>query len=495
MAYVKRHPIHKTLKNALKYIENIEKTDDKLLVSSNKCSINENLAIEEMKTLKKQYEKEDGIQGFHFIQSFKPGEANKEKAHQVGREWAEKFLDGKYQYVLTTHVDKGHIHNHIIINSVGLNGKKYNSCKNELEDIRKYSDLVCLEHGLSVIEPNRRNKNKSYKEWQESKNKTSWKDIVREDIDYVISSSESFEDFIRKMKSEGYYIKHGNVKYMTFKKQGMNRAVRGKTLGIDYDEHSIKQRIKFKEHNIRSFRSKNKKYYKIDKKSFEYQIRKLSYRQSSLETNIKLIILLFKIIFNNNQNSFEKDKRPIKYTYAQKKAINGIKDLSSKLNLLHKYNLHTRGDVQKQIDILNGKIKQVETKKEKLKTLEIKMEAVCTEIELYYKYKKYHDEYERVILKGVYKKKNAYEIEKFESCKNRLEKFSLKDELQYENFINQRNEVIEKTKGVDNEINNTFKELDKILGLQNYLNKYERDKFIKDIQLETKMKDENEKER
>lgn len=495
MAYVKRHPINKTLIKALNYIENIEKTDEKLLVSSNKCSTNENLAIEEMRALKKKYDKKDGIQGFHFIQSFKPGETDKETAHQVGKEWAEKFLDGNFQYILTTHIDKDHIHNHIIINSVGLNGKKYNSCANEREDIRIYSDLVCKEHGLSIIEPNKRNKNKSYKEWQESKNKTSWKDVVREDIDLTISHSDSYEEFLQNMKDQNYYIKQGNVKYITFKKQGMSKSVRGKTLGLDYDELSIKQRIKFKEHNISSFKSKDKKYYRIDKNSFEYQMKRLSCRQGSLETNVKLIILLLKMIFNNNQNSFIRNDRPVKYTYAQKKAIKGIEDLSTKLNLLNKYNFNKRGDVQNQIEILDNKIKQEEMKHQKLKLLEIKMDAVCTEIELYHKYKKYNDEYKQSFLKGAYKKQHEYELEKFERCKNRLEKFGLKGEVQYDDFINQREKIIEKIKGVDKKINNICNELTDIENLQHYLNKNERNKFIEDIQLETSIKNENEKER
>ncbi len=494
MAVVKQITIHKTLNKSLKYIVNPNKTDERILISSNKCSQNESIAIKEMTALKKQYEKEDGIQGIHFIQSFAPGEVDGETAHQAGKEWAEKFLDSNYQYILTTHVDRNHIHNHIVINSVGLDGRKFNACRHSLEDIRIYSDLMCREHGLSVIEPKQKSKYRSYKEWLESQNKTSWKDIVREDIDFVISSSENFEDFIQKMKAEGYYIKHENVKYMTFKKQGMGKAVRGRTLGEDYTEENIKQRIKFKELNIRSFKSKNRKY-KVNGHSLEYQIRRLVYRSASLETNIKLIILLLKIIFNNNQTSFEKTARPIKYTYAQKKAINGIKDLSNKLNLLNKYNLNTRGDVQKRIDNLSSKIMQEETKKQKLESLEIKMDAVCTEIELYHKYKKYHDEYGHAFIKGLYKKENSYELEKFESCKSRLEKFGLKDEAQYENFIKQRNEVRGKVNVVDEGLENIFKELNDIEGLQYYLDKHERNNFIEDIKLETKMKDENEKER
>ncbi|MBP1926715.1 hypothetical protein J2Z76_002585 [Sedimentibacter acidaminivorans] len=495
MAYVKQKSIKTTVLKNIVYIENKDKTEDKFLVSSYKCSTDERLAYKEFYLLKKKYDKEGGILAHHFMQSFKPGEVDPETAHKIGKEWAEKFLDGNYQFILTTHTDKDHIHNHITANSVGLNGKKFNTCRNELKDIRKYSDLVCREHELSIIEPNKRNKNKSYKEWKESNNKTSWKDVVREDIDAAISCSDSYEEFLKNMQDQNYYIKQGNVKYITFKKQGMSKSVRGKTLGLDYDEHSIKQRIKFKEHNIGSFKSKDKKYYRIDKNSLEYQMKRLSYRHGTLETNVKLIILLLKMIFNNNQNSFIKNDRPVKYTYAQKKAIKGIEDLSTKLNLLNKYNLHKRGDVQNQIEILDNKIRQEEMKLQKLKLLEIKMDAVCTEIELYHKYKKYNDEYKQSFLKGAYKKQHEYELEKFERCKERLEKFGLKDEAQYDDFINQREDIIEKIKGVEKRINNISNVLTDIEDLQQYLNKNERNKFIEDIQLETNIKDEKEKER
>lgn len=495
MAYVKQKSIKTTVLKNLVYIENKEKTEAKFLVSSYKCNTDERLAYKEFYLLKKKYDKEGGILAHHFMQSFKPGEVDPETAHRIGKEWAEKFLDGNFQYILTTHTDKEHIHNHITANSVRLNGKKFNTCRNELEDIRKYSDLVCRQHGLSIIEPNKRNKNKSYKEWQESKNKTSWKDIVREDIDAAISCSGSYEEFLKNMQDQNYYVKQGNVKYITFKKHGMSKAVRGKTLGLDYDELSIKQRIKFKEHNISSFKSRDKKYYRIDKNSFEYQMKRLSYRQGSLETNVKLIILLLKMIFNNNQNSFIRNDRPVKYTYAQKKAIKGIEDLSTKLNLLNKYNFNKRGDVQNQIEILDNKIKQEEMKHQKLKLLEIKMDAVCTEIELYHKYKKYNDEYKQLFLKGAYKKQHEYELEKFERCKERLEKFGLKDEVQYDDFINQRKDIIEKIKGVDKKINNICNELTDLENLKQYLNKNERNKFVEDIQLETSIKNEKEKER
>lgn len=495
MAYVKRLTIHRTLLKAIQYIENPKKTNEKILVSSNKCSQNEKFAIEEMRMLKKQYEKEDGIQGFHFIQSFKKGELTEEKAHELGREWTAKFLDGNYQYILTTHTDRDHVHNHIVINSVGLNGKKYNSCRNELEDIRRYSDLVCLEHGLSIIERKGKTKYRSYKEWLESKNKNSWKDVIREDIDSAISSSVSFEEFIQKMKLEGYHMKYGsNVKYMTFQKAGMKKTVRGMRLGEDYTEKSIRERIKYKEFNIGHLKSRDFRKYKIDRNSLEYQVRKLTYRSASLNISIRLIILLFQIIFRNNQLTWDKNNRPVKYTYAQKKAISGIKDLTTSLNLLDKYNLKTRSDVKNVGQDLNQKIYFEDEKLKKLENLQFKSAAIVTEIDLYNKYKSYYEEYKLSILKAAYKKNHEYELQKFEACKNRLNKFGLK-ESEFEKFKNNYEKINGQMEAVQEEKEKIFQELFNVETLDKYLDDEKREEILREITLERTNDDKTEKER
>ena len=495
MAYVKRLTIHRTLLKALQYVENPKKTNEKILISSNKCNQNEKIAIEEMRMLKKKYEKEDGIQGFHFIQSFKKGELTEEEAHQAGKEWAAKFLDDNYQYIISTHTDRDHIHNHIVINSVGLNGKKYNSCRSELEDIRQYSDLVCLEHGLSVIERKGNIRYRSYKEWLESKNKTSWKDTVREDIDSAISSSDSFEDFIQKMKLEGYYMKYGEkTKYMTFQKSGMKKVVRGKTLGEDYSEESIKERIEYKEFNISHLKSKDYKRYKISIHSYEYQIRKMSYKSAYAYTTVKLIILLFQVIFHNNQLAYEKNDRQVKYTFAQKKAINGIKNLTNSLNLLDKYNLKTRSDVKNVIQNLNQKISIEDSKLKKLESLQVKSAAVMIEIEMYFKYKKYYEEYQSSILKSAYKKKHEYELGKFEACKNRLNKFGL-IESEFEKFKSNYEKIILQMEAVQEEKEKIFQELFEVEILDKYLDNRKREEVLKEVTLERAINDKDEKER
>ena len=244
MAYVKRIPIKTSLKNSLKYILNPSKNEEGLLVSGSNCPINGSLAYKIMEKTKEEYNKKDKIQGIHFIQSFRPEEnITPQTAHEVGRKWADKFLNS-YEYLLSTHKDKGHIHNHIIINSVSFEtGKKYLKNDRELREIRKLSDEVCREYGLDIIEPKKENRNKSYKEWKSHKENISWKDKIKIDINETIEESKTYEDFLEKMKSRGYELKYGNSKYNTFKHKEMGRSIRGKTLGEDYTEKKIKDRI------------------------------------------------------------------------------------------------------------------------------------------------------------------------------------------------------------------------------------------------------------
>lgn len=250
MAYVKRHAIKVTLNNSIRYILDSEKTDGDILISSNSCSNDARIAYLLMKKTKEKFDKNDGILGFHFIQSFKPGEIDDAKvAHEIGESWAEKFLD-KHEYVLATHVDKGHVHNHIIINSVSfVDGKKYNSNKKELENIREFSDNIVQEYGLSVIpkkEDGNHKKYTGYKEYNEKKNGTSWKEIIKHDIDETIKVSKTFDEFKRKLKDQGYEIKdEPHLKYISFKKIGMGRAIRGRegSLGRYYTKEMIRERI------------------------------------------------------------------------------------------------------------------------------------------------------------------------------------------------------------------------------------------------------------
>ena len=168
MAVTKIKPIKSTLSKALDYIQNPDKTDEKILVSSFGCSY-ETADIEFEFTIAQALDKGNNL-AHHLIQSFAPGEVDYEKAHEIGRQLADAVTKGQHEYVLTTHIDKGHIHNHIIFCAVNfLDYHKYNSNKRSYYGIRNISDRLCRENGLSVVVPGKDNKGKSYAEYQVGK--------------------------------------------------------------------------------------------------------------------------------------------------------------------------------------------------------------------------------------------------------------------------------------------------------------------------------------
>ena len=240
MAVTKIKPIKSTLSKDLDYIQNPDKTDGKMLVSSFGCSY-ETADIEFEYTLSQARQKGNNL-AFHLIQSFEPGEVDCEKAHTIGKQLADAVTKGQHEYVLTTHIDKGHIHNHIIFCAVNfVDYHKYNSNKRSYYGIRNMSDKLCRENGLSVVVPGKGSKGKSYAEYQAEKAGTSWKGKLKIAIDTLIPQVASFEELLQRLQAAGYEIKPG--KYISCRAPGQERFTRLKTLGADYTEEAIKERI------------------------------------------------------------------------------------------------------------------------------------------------------------------------------------------------------------------------------------------------------------
>ena len=243
MAVTKIKPIKSTLKKALDYIQNPDKTDGKMLVSSFGCSY-ETADIEFGFTLSQALDRGNNL-AHHLIQSFEPGEVDYREAHEIGRQLADAVTKGQHEYVLTTHIDKGHIHNHIIFCAVNfVDYHKYNSNKRSYYGIRNMSDKLCREHGLSVVVPSRGSKGKSYAEYQAEKTGTSWKGKLKIAVDALIPQVSSFEELLSKLQAAGYEIKQG--KYISCRAPGQERFTRLKTLGADYTEEAIRERIEGK---------------------------------------------------------------------------------------------------------------------------------------------------------------------------------------------------------------------------------------------------------
>ncbi len=249
MAITKIFPIKKTLHKAIKYIANPQKTDKGALVSTYQCGIyTADLEMEIIAKQGKGAEKKNNRKAYHIIQSFaKDDPVTPEEALKIGRQLAWKYTGGNHQFIVATHIDKGHIHNHIIFNATDYTsyGKIHIQNKN-LDRLRDISDRLCEENGLSVIEEKSGIKGRGKYEHEQHQNGSSWKDKLRDSIDRTILAAEDFDDFITRMEmEEGYEIKTG--KYISFRSEGQERFTRNKRLGENYSIEAICARIENKE--------------------------------------------------------------------------------------------------------------------------------------------------------------------------------------------------------------------------------------------------------
>ena len=240
MAVTKIKPVKNGLRQRIEYIQNPAKTDGKMLVSSFGCAY-ETAYAEFNLTLSKAREKGNNL-AHHLIQSFEPGESTPEQAHEIGKRLADEITKGRHEYVLTTHIDKGHIHNHLIFCAASfIDYKKYVSNKQSYYEIRNFSDKLCKEYNLSVVKPGQ-DKGKSYAEYVADRDGGgSWKSKLKLAIDNLIPQSKDFEDLLKRLEAGGHEIKRG--KYISVRAPGQERFTRTKTLGVDYTEENIIKRI------------------------------------------------------------------------------------------------------------------------------------------------------------------------------------------------------------------------------------------------------------
>lgn len=230
------------LRDVMDYTTQDYKTEQQHYVSGINCV--PEIARDEMMMVKRQWGKEGGIIAYHAYQSFKPGEITPEEAHAVGKELAARLWGDRFQVVIATHLDKQHIHNHFVLNSVSfLDGKKYNDCKATYVLMRRTSDELCREHGLSVIQEPEQGRTMSYDAWEAEQNgKPTWYGQIRRDVDSCITRSFMYANFLDNLRKQGYTVKES--KYLAVRPPGKERFVRLKTLGDNYTEGAIRQRIR-----------------------------------------------------------------------------------------------------------------------------------------------------------------------------------------------------------------------------------------------------------
>lgn len=247
MAITKIHPIKTTLHYAIDYITDQDKTDQQLLVSSHMCHYK--TAHRQFLETRQEHHTKGTVLARHLIQSFYPGEVDMKTAHQIGQELCQKIFQGQYEYVLTTHIDRGHIHNHIIFNNVSYQtGRCYQSNKRSYHQIRQMSDKLCEKYNLSVIDDNYhyykkhfKSRGRSHYEWEQNKQGKSWKSRLQFLIDLNISRSQTWKEFLERMKKAGFEIKEG--KHIAFREPNTSRFTRSKRFGSDYTTERLKERI------------------------------------------------------------------------------------------------------------------------------------------------------------------------------------------------------------------------------------------------------------
>ena len=381
MAVTKIKAIRGTLSKAIAYIMNPEKTDEKLLVSSYGCA--SETAAREFEWTRKIAEQKGmnpvRIIARHVIQSFEIGEVTPELAHEIGKQFADEILGGKYEYVLTTHIDKDHVHNHLIFNAVDfVDYHAYKSYKRIYYDMREVSDRLCKENGLSVIPPSQ-NKGMGYKEYTEAKRGTSWKQKLKQTIDRLVITAKDYDDFLRLMQEAGYEIKTG--KYISFRAEGQERFTRSKTIGENYTEERIKERIAGR-----------------------------TPRRSQRQTTPKGISLIGDIQ--------ERIRLIDSKGYEYKAKLTILKEAARTLNYLTENNLLQYADLEKKVEDVHGSYDR--TGKE-LKAVEARLREVqplIKNISNYQRLKPMYDAFQKAKDKPGFKAKHEAELVIFEAARS-----------------------------------------------------------------------------
>ena len=383
MAVTKIKAIRGTLSKALAYISNPDKTEDKLLISTYGCA--SETAAQEFEWTRRIAEQKGmkpvRIIARHVIQSFDVGEVTPELAHEIGKQFADEILGGKYEYVLTTHTDKNHVHNHLIFNTVDfVDHHAYKSYKKIYYDMREVSDRLCKENGLSVIPPSQ-NKGMGYKEYAEAKRGTSWKQKLKQTIDRFVIVAKDYDEFLKLMQEAGYEIKTG--KYISFRAEGQERFTRSKTIGENYTEERIRERIQGR------------------------NPRKLQ-RQSD-RSSISLISRIQERITEVGSKGYE-----------HKAKLTILKEAARTLNYLTENNLLQYADLEKKVEDVHSSYARTG---EDLKAVETRLRTVqplIKNIGNYQRLKPVWDAYMKAKDKPAFRAKHEAELVIFEAAKSTL---------------------------------------------------------------------------
>ena len=369
MAYDKIIVIHSRLDRCLDYVQNDGKTDLGNAVdyicdpvkagfqTAINCTLDKSFL--QMQETKRRWDKHGGILGYHIIHSYAPGEVTPEQAHEAGVEFARRLLGDKYEAVVCTHTDRDHLHCHIVFNSVSfMDGKKYRSdFKSYFHDLRGISNEVSRERGYSVIEPD--GKGASYAAGNAEKcGSGTIRDLIRRDIDAALAGSLTYDTFLETLRRQGYSVKRGpNVKHTAIRPPGGQRFVRLDSLGEDYTEEAILQRLR-KQRGVTAAMPPEQS------ESKRYTIRKRPRRYPHVKRGSFRALYLYYLYLLSPRK-----KRPQKVSFETRAEIRRAKLYRQQFMLLQKYRVDTKAELDMLSDALSNEMQIIVDRRKELYAL------------------------------------------------------------------------------------------------------------------------------
>jgi len=482
MAYAKILPIKARLDDRVGYVLNESKTalDGKVeYVFNEQKTTGENhvvfqsaincaaeTAFEDMQNTKTRFRKNGGRLGYHVIHSFKPNEIDPKTAHEIGVRLAQELFGDRYEVVIGTHLDKEHIHNHIIFNSVSfVDGLKYRNKFGEyFYDIRGANDRLCKEYGLSIIMAGgKRDRKLTYAEWLAQKNGgLTWRQLIKNDIDDCIIQAFDYGNFLSLMQQKGYEIKQG--KHVAFRPYGKERFSRGYKMGKGYSEADIRARIDGKDLDVELPRIE--KY--IQAKSVYIPYKKVS--------GLKALYVHYLYVLGKAG----KNQAPNYLTKTMQADLFKIDDIISTSNFLHKYDIDTLDELIRFKQKCESKISQLDAQKPGRLKKELNRALLDVTI-----YQNAHDMYTSGGFNGM-----KEEADRYTNARAYLKSQGYSEQSQIDELRAQINSDVDTIAALNSEIfkqNRLIKECDKAIK--------RHDALLEKVEQQQKMYQEKERER
>lgn len=336
------------LADVIDYAEDEAKTHNKVYVSG--INLSPNIARDQMVMTKLQFGKTDKILAYHGYQSFLPGEVTPDQAHEIGVELARRLWGDRFQILVTTHLDKNHLHNHFCLNSVSfVDGKKFRGGSKEYWQMRAESDKICAEYGLSVIK--NPGKGKNYAEWKaEHEGRPTVRGQIKDELDEIIKVSYSYERFWKILKQRGYAVKR-DVKYVALKPAYSQRYIRLKSLGEKYSEESIRQRIIAARNGIRD----------LDKPKIDYNAWLNKYEPTKLH-GFKALYFHYLYLFGK----IRKKETPQRVSFYMREELTKFERYQKQFRFLYDNNIETTEQLKTFKENTENKIDELTIRRSKL---------------------------------------------------------------------------------------------------------------------------------